>query len=122
MDKNLVELVGNVTKDVEMKSDKYCYVTVAVGRTRSGGTDFISVKAFHEVAKSCADSLKKGDRVAITGHLASSSFIPKGKTEAEKAFRTDVVIETIRKIPRNGGEMNGAGGFIDDTAVSEEAA
>lgn len=120
MDKNLVELVGNVTKDVEMKSDKYCYVTVAVGRTRSSGTDFISVKAFHDTAKNCAGSLKKGDRVAIVGHLASSSFVPKGETE--KAFRTDVVIETIRKLPRNGGGDDGAAGFIDDTAAPVLAA
>jgi len=120
MDKNLVELEGNVTKDVELKSDgKYCFVTVAVGRTKSGGTDFISVKAFGDTAKQCAGSLKKGDRVAIEGRMASSSFVPKDKTEKEKEYRTDVVIETIRKLPKNGGD---GAGFIDDTAAASEPA
>lgn len=118
MDKNIVELEGNITRDVEMKADaKYCYVSIAVGRQRGSGSDFISVKAFKEVAASCAGSLKKGDRVAVTGYVSSGSFTPKGSTE--KVYRTDIVISTIRKIPKGGGYD--AGGFIDDT-VGEAAA
>ncbi|MCL2061167.1 MAG: single-stranded DNA-binding protein [Firmicutes bacterium] len=110
---NLVELEGNVTKDVLLKADgKYCYVNVAVGRTRSSGTDFISCKVFGEVAASCAGSLTKGDRVAVTGHISSGSFTPKGAKD--KVYRTDIVVDTIRKIPKGGGQAS-AGGFIDDT-------
>ena len=120
MDKNAVELEGNVTKDVELKADgKYCYVTVAVSRARGGGTDFISVKAFKDVAKNCAESLKKGDRVGIVGHVSSNSFTPEGK--GEKVYRTDIVIDTIRKLPK-GGASGGAGAFIDDTMIMAEAA
>ena len=116
MDKNIIELEGNVTRDVAMKADgKYCFVSIAVGRTRGSGSDFISLKAFGDVAKSCAESLKKGDRVAVTGHVSSGSFTPKGSEE--KVYRTDIVIDTIRKISKGGTD---AGGFIDDTQNTVE--
>lgn len=119
MDKNIVELEGNITRDVEMKEDKkYCFVSIAIGRQRGSGSDFISVKAFKEVAVSCAGSLKKGDRVAVTGYVSSGSFIPKGGTE--KIYRTDIVIATIRKIPKGGG--TDGSGFIDDTQTQTESA
>jgi len=120
MDKNVVELEGNVTKDVELKADgKYCYVTVAVSRAGRSGTDFVSVKAFKEVARHCAEALKKGDRVGIVGHVSSNSFTPEGKDE--KVYRTDIVVDTIRKLPKGNGSGS-AGAFIDDTAVTVEAA
>ena len=119
MDKNIVELEGNVTRDVEMKADaKYCFVSIAVGRRRGSGADFISVKAFGEVAKSCAESLKKGDRVAVTGYVSSGGFTPKGSTE--KVYRTDIVVDTIRKIPKGGATA--AGSFIDATQSAGAAA
>jgi len=121
MDKNAVELEGNVTKDVELKADgKYCYVTVAVSRARGSGTDFVSVKAFKEVAVNCAESLKKGDRVGIIGHVSSNSFTPEGK--GEKVYRTDIVVDTIRKLPKGRGGNGSAGAFIDDSAIVAEAA
>jgi hypothetical protein len=52
--------------------------------------------------------------------VASSSFTP--KDAKEKVYRTDIVAETIRKLPKNGGAASG--GFIDDTQgdTAEEGA
>jgi single-stranded DNA-binding protein len=119
MDTNIVQLEGNVSRDVElMAGGKYCFVNIAVNRAHSGGSDFISVKAFKDLAKTCAESLKKGDRVSVTGYLSSGSFIPKDGTE--KVYRTDVVIDKIRKLPK--GDNSGAGAFIDGTAGGAAAA
>lgn len=115
MDKNYVELEGNVTRDVEMQpSGKFCYVSIAVGRKVGSGTDFISIKAFGEVAKNCAESLRKGDRVAVEAYVSSSNFTPKGAEE--KVYRTDIVANTLKKLPKGGGVS--AGGFVDESAAA----
>ena len=114
MDKNFVVLEGNVTRDVELASGgKYCFVSLAVGKSRGNGADFVSVKAFGEMAISCAESLRKGDRVAIEGRIATSNFTPEGKKD--KVYRTDIVADMIKKLPKGSGSGGGASGFVDDS-------
>ena len=120
MDRNQVLLEGNVTRDVELKGEgKYCYISIAVNRYRGNGADFISVKAFKDVAVSCAESLKKGDRVQVEARLSSGSFVPSG--EKEKVYTTDIVVDMIRKLPKGSGNggASGAIGFVDETAIAE---
>ena len=73
---NLVVLRGNLTKEVRFQVGKkkpYAYLTVAVNRT-TGGTDFISVKAWGDLAVNCQENLKTGMRVAIVGRKESSDY------------------------------------------------
>jgi len=119
MDKNLVLLEGNVTRDVELHtSGKYCYVSVAAARNRGSGADFISVKAFGDIAKNCAASLGKGDRVFIEARVSSGSFTPEGAKD--KVYRTDIVVDSIRKLAKGSSNAGASGnGFIDESASAD---
>lgn len=56
-------------------------------------TEFHNVKVFGSLAENAAESLKKGDRVIVTGSTATREFTPKGATE--KITVVDIVADTI---------------------------
>ncbi len=77
---NQVYLLGNLTKDPELK---YTYEGMAIAEmgiaiskkwkdndgTENRMTDFFNITAWNHLAENCAGTLKKGDRVFVGGHL-----------------------------------------------------
>ncbi|MBU3811551.1 MAG: single-stranded DNA-binding protein [Candidatus Niameybacter stercoravium] len=95
---NQVTLLGNLTKDPELKKSKdtdvsYTQFTLAVHeRTsrREKKTYFIEVVAFHKLAVLITRSVTKGQQILVQGKIVTDSYINK---EGEKVYTTKVVLE-----------------------------
>lgn len=82
---NQIGLVGNLTRDPELKFTNegvaICDFGLAVNRKwtdKEGGetenVDFFNISCWNDMAENCASSLKKGDRVLISGHMNLRSW------------------------------------------------
>lgn len=99
---NQVILIGNLTKDPEVKygsesQTAYCNMTVAVnrGKDRNGndmGADFPNIVCFGKTAENCERFLKKGSKVAVQGKVRTDKYENKdGKT----VYKTHIFAERI---------------------------
>ena len=74
---NKVELIGNLTKDVELhetqSGKKVATLNIAVNGYNNT-TDFFTVNVWNAQAENCAKYLSKGKKVAIVGELHNRSF------------------------------------------------
>ena len=98
---NNVVLVGNLTKDPELRQTNsglsVCNFTVAVSRNFKNtdgeiDTDFIPIVAWKAQAENCAKYLKKGRKVAVSGSIQTRSY------EAEDGSRryvTEVMANNV---------------------------
>lgn len=82
---NQIYLLGNLTRDPEIKyTNEGTAITelgIAVNKRWKDGSgedmeavDFFNVTAWNSLAENCASTLKKGDRVLISGHLNLRSW------------------------------------------------
>ena len=77
---NRVTLIGNLTRDPELKgvgseNRSVCDMRIAVDRPgRSEGVDYVDVTAFDKQAEACAEHLSKGRQVAVDGRLSYSQW------------------------------------------------
>ena len=91
---NNVNLLGRLTKDPEIyapvKKDatKIAKFTLAINRN-ADQADFIRCTAFGQTAQVIEDHTKKGQMVAITGHLATGSYEKDGET----VYTMDVIVD-----------------------------
>lgn len=82
---NQMYLLGNLTRDPEIKFTNegvaICEMGLAINKKwtdkdgkETESVDFFNVTAWHNLAENCANSLKKGDRVLVNGHLNLRSW------------------------------------------------
>lgn len=79
---NKLILIGNVTKDVELKKkgDKaYAKISFAVQRNYANtdgerDVDFFETSVFDKRAESCSKYLKKGSKIAVVGALQNHNY------------------------------------------------
>ena len=79
---NQVQLMGNVTTDIELKEaatgKKYVQFTLAVNsRSEREVTNFIDMVAFDRLAEILSQYAKKGNKIAVEGRLSQSQYIDK---------------------------------------------
>ena len=98
---NKVILIGRTTKEIELteygkgkEKGVYAKVTIAC-RLSKDQTDFIYCTLWGKTAEIAAEYVRKGDLVALSGRLASSSY---EDIDGNKVFRTDVSINEIELI------------------------
>ncbi|MFA6548341.1 MAG: single-stranded DNA-binding protein [Candidatus Margulisiibacteriota bacterium] len=109
MQYNKVFLIGNLTRDPEMRYTTagiaVTHFTVAVNRFGRGGeeksaaqeVDFINVVAWRRLAEICGEYLKKGSPVAVEGRLQIRSYDGKN---GEKRTMTEVVVDNLQMLGR----------------------
>jgi single-strand DNA-binding protein len=84
-DYDKVYILGNLTKDPVLRNSSegniICDMRIAVNSKwydKSGflseNVEFFNVTAWNKQAKNCIDSLVKGDRVMVCGHLNNSAI------------------------------------------------
>lgn len=82
---NKVILIGNLSKDVEMRQTNngkaVANFSIAVSRTFSDETDFFNVTVWGNQAENCAKYLKKGSKVGIVGYLYNNTYEAKDGTK-----------------------------------------
>ena len=89
---NKAILIGRLTRDPDVRKSTDTMVaryTLAVDRFKDGA-DFISCVAFGKSAEFADKYLKKGTKIAVTGHIQTGSY---ENREGQKVYTTDVIVE-----------------------------
>lgn len=99
---NKVFLIGNLTKDPEMRSTQsgvaVCNFTIAVNRrfrnqqTGQQETDFLNIIAWRQLAELCSKYLAKGRKVAVTGSVQIRTYEAK---DGSKRTAWDIVADEV---------------------------
>ncbi|USN53495.1 MAG: single-stranded DNA-binding protein [Candidatus Nomurabacteria bacterium] len=111
MDFNRAQIIGNVTRDPELRNtpngQSVCSFGVATNRTwkdrdsgeRKQAAEFHNVVAWSGLAQTCSQYLKKGSRVFIEGRMQTRNWEdPSGN----KRNRTEIVAENMIMLDRPG--------------------
>jgi single-strand DNA-binding protein len=100
---NKVYLIGNLTRDPELKAlpsgTKVCSFGVATNRTfkdkdgqRQDQTEFHNVVVFGRTGELAAQYLKKGSQALIEGRIQTRSW----EQNNEKKYRTEIIADTVQ--------------------------
>ena len=94
---NKVFLIGNLTRDPEMRSTQSCNFTIAVNRRFKSAngkqeTDYLNVIAWRQLAELCGKYLAKGRKVAVTGSIQTRTYEAK---DGSKRTAWDIVADEV---------------------------
>lgn len=93
---NNVTIIGRITKDLEVRTTNnqksVCEFTLAVNRTGSEGTDFITCIVWNKPAENLAKYQGKGNLIAVTGQLRVETY--KGNDDKTR-YKTYVLANNI---------------------------
>lgn len=132
---NKVFLIGNLTRDPELKAlptgTKVASLSMATNRTwkdAQGGkkeaVEYHNVVAFARQAEVLAQYCKKGSSLYVEGRIQTRSWDAQDGT---KKYRTEIVLENFQFGPKAGGAASGnfspstAGGMSDQEAPQKDA-
>lgn len=101
---NKVLLIGNLTRDPELKAipsgSKVATFGIATNRVfkdkdgnRQDSTEFHNIVVFGRTAETVAQYMKKGSQIYLEGRLQTRSWDDKS---GEKKYRTEIVADTIQ--------------------------
>ncbi len=112
---NKVILIGNLTRDPEMRytpqGTSVCSFGIAVNRKYKQGEEskeevtFINIVVFGKQAESCGQYLNKGSSALIEGRLRENRW---ETDDGQKRSRHEVIAENVRFMPRKQGASSGA--------------
>ena len=97
---NIVILIGNLVKDVELKATtsgkEVCSFTLAVQRNYKNAdgkydSDFINCIAYGKTAELVSKYTKKGDKISVEGKILTRSYEKDGK----KVYVTEILVSNI---------------------------
>lgn len=103
---NRVVLVGNLTRDPELRATPNGYTVanfgIAVNRLRANKqgereADFFTIITWNKLADICGQYLKKGSPVAVEGRLQSRSW---ETAEGQKRSTVEVVADNVQFLSR----------------------
>ncbi|MFA6514053.1 MAG: single-stranded DNA-binding protein [Patescibacteria group bacterium] len=116
MNLNKAMIIGNVTRDPELKNTPSGQSVVSFGVatnlvwTDQGGqqqkkTEFHNIIAWRKLAEVCAKYLKKGSKVYIEGRLQTTDWAGQ---DGVKRYRTEIVAENMIMLDnKTGGAPTG---------------
>ena len=134
MSGNSVTLVGNLTRDPELRytpaGAATCQFGLAVNRRWQNrqtseweeATSFFNVVAWREMAENAGESLTKGSRVIVTGRLEQRSWeTPEGEKRSVVEVVADEIGPSLRwataQVVRNERRPGDGGGFSGGPAA-----
>ena len=113
---NKVFLIGNLTRDPEMRSTQsgvpVCNFSIAVNRrfrnaqTGQQETDFLNIVAWRQLAELCGRYLTKGRKVAVVGSIQTRTYEAQ---DGSKRSAFDIVADEVEFLSanQNGGAHSG---------------
>ncbi len=124
MNLNKVLLIGNLTRDPEMRTlpsgQSIASFSIATNRMWKGKdgsqqkqTEFHNIVMFGRLAEIAKQYLKKGAMAMIEGRIQTRSWDAQDGT---KKFRTEIVAETMQMGPRS----SGTGGYQNKDTEAEQ--
>lgn len=125
---NKVFLIGNLTKDPEMRSTQsgvaVCNFSIAVNRrfrnaqTGQQETDFLNVIAWRQLAELCNKYLAKGRKVAVTGSIQTRTYVVK---DGSKRTAWDIVANEVEFLSQNQQSSTQSAPGAYTTAASKDS-
>src|SRR3989338_4062773 len=127
---NKVILIGNLTRDTELRSlptgAKVCSFSIATNRVwkdkngaRQEAADYHNVVVFGRQAETVAQYMKKGSSILVEGRMQTRSW--DDKNTGEKKYRTEVIADRTQFGPKGSGAGSaGAQNTPKDAGKSEE--
>lgn len=125
---NKVFLIGNLTKDPEMRSTQsgvaVCNFSIAVNRrfrnaqTGQHETDFLNVIAWRQLAELCNKYLAKGRKVAVTGSIQTRTYVVK---DGSKRTAWDIVADEVEFLTQNQQSSTQSAPGAYTTAASKDS-
>jgi single-strand DNA-binding protein len=105
MYKNSVTLIGNITRDIELKAlptgMKIANFSIATNRTwkdktgaKKDETEFHNLVAFGRTAEVIQQYCHKGDQILVDGRIHTSSW--DDKTSGAKRYKTEIMVENFQ--------------------------
>lgn len=102
---NKVQLIGNLTRDPELKAlpsgSKVCNFSIATNevyydkdKKKVESVEFHNVVAFNKTAENVAQFMKKGSQVYVEGKLHTRSW--DDKDSGKKLYRTEITAERVQ--------------------------
>ena len=99
---NKVFLIGNLTRDPEMRSTQsgvpVCNFSIAVNRrfrnaqTGQQETDFLNIVAWRQLAELCGRYLTKGSKVSVMGSIQTRTYEAQ---DGSKRYVTEVIADNV---------------------------
>lgn len=113
---NKVFLIGNLTRDPELKAlptgTKVASISLATNRTwkdaqgmKKESVEYHNVVAFARQAEVLAQYCKKGSSLYIEGRIQTRSW---DATDGTKKYRTEIILENFQFGPKGSGSGTGA--------------
>ncbi|OGI67391.1 single-stranded DNA-binding protein [Candidatus Nomurabacteria bacterium RIFCSPLOWO2_01_FULL_41_12] len=126
---NKIILIGNLTRDPELRSlpsgVKVCSFSLATNRVwkdkngaRQESADYHNVVVFGRQAETVAQYMKKGSSILVEGRMQTRSW--DDKTTGEKKYRTEVIADRTQFGPK-GGQSGGGGAGAASTSAKAPA-
>ncbi len=112
---NKVFIIGNLTRDPELKSlptgTKVASISMATNRTwkdaqgaKKESVEYHNVVAFAKQAEVIAQWCKKGSSLYVEGRIQTRSW---DAADGQKKYRTEIVLESFQFGPKPGGTSGG---------------
>lgn len=124
---NRVELIGNITRDPELRytpsGTAVCTVGLATNRTyvsdgeRKEEVDFHRLVAWNKLAELCSQLLKKGTKVFISGRLQYREWEPQ---EGGKRRDAEIVLEDMLLLTPKSSSMGAGEEMTQDISAPTE--
>ena len=132
MSLNTVNIMGNLTKDPEIKSTpsgkSVCSMSIANNRIYSKNNQrvtevsYFDVEVWGPIAENCAKYLKKGSGIIVEGRLKQDRWEKDGKTQSRVRISANTVHFMPKKADEGGANAGGAsqnrGGDINSSLDS----
>ena len=127
---NKVMLIGNLTRDPEMRytpqGTAVCTFGVATNRSwtlesgeKKEDVEFHNIVAWNKLAEICAQLLKKGRKVYVEGRLSTRSWQGQDGTQKQ---RTEVVINDMVILDKKTDNPEDGGIEVPDAGVEPQVA
>jgi len=104
---NKVTLVGNMTRDVDLKNTSAGQAVATFGLAtnrdwvkegqKQSLTEYHELVAWARMAEICSQFLRKGDLVYVEGYLKTRSW---QTDEGHKAYKTEIVVEDMIRLEK----------------------
>jgi len=118
MNLNKAMIIGNVTRDPELKNTpsgqsvvSFSVATNLVWNDQSGNqqkkTEFHNIIAWRKLAEICAKYLRKGSKVYIEGRLQTTDWTG---NDGVKRYRTEIVADNMIMLDKSSGQVSGTPG------------
>ncbi len=130
MSLNKAMIIGNVTKDPEMRTTptgqnvtSFSVATNSFWTDQSGQkqtkAEFHNIVAWRKLAETCAQYLHKGSKVYIEGSLQSREWTGQ---DGVKRYRTEILANNMQMLDSRGGSQTSSSNNFDESMAVEEVA